>query len=573
MGACLRTTLAFSLCVSLLATALLIVPAASAQAQQTAPSRTLPESVSPPAQRPADVRVQAWQNRAMPEGAETLYVTLNDITVTGIDPLYQARFEELKAGLIGREVSAAELYRLAGEIEALYIRDGLVLTRVVVPPQTLMDGGILRLEVIEGFIETVDAAALPGAARAAVLAPVERLVGRRGVHLSEIERQLLLAGRVSGVSLSSAIMPGEQVGGSVLVLNADWSPVSGSFTVDNRLGDPYDNWKVDLLVSINGAAGFGERVYGYLSTASDLDIFGSAPMRQVLGAGFSLPIGRNGLVFNGDYLNARVNPEPVTGATPIRGSFDRASFGLSYPLILDRRTSLDIFGQFSALSEVQALPQFGVDLSRDRLRILSVGASGSASAGTASLISGAVRFSQGLDLFNARTLADAAVSGVPLSRQGAEPDFTKIEANATFVHLFGRGLQAKIDARGQLSASGALPASAQFSLDTIDGLPGFALGSLNVDEGLTGKIELAANRALASPGFALTPYLFAAYGYGTLAQPTIVEPGSIEGWSVGGGLRFEFADRITGSVDVARRDDTLTDQGDTRATLGVGVSF
>ncbi|QQN74291.1 ShlB/FhaC/HecB family hemolysin secretion/activation protein [Croceicoccus sp. YJ47] len=495
------------------------MPLSSATGQSIpAPSRVVPEAIAPPL--PEIGRDTIDPRRAdivgLPGRADDLSVTLSSIHVAGLRPRYRKQVDALVAPLVDVRVKVSRLYALAGEIEAIFARDGHILTRVVVPPQALADGGDLRLEIVEGFIEGIDTGGLPRRVRGAVSAPLTRLVKRPGITLPEIERQLLLAGRAAGVTLRSALVAGQEAGGTRLVLEAGWKPVSGTVTIDNRPGDVYDNAKIDGLVAINGVLGTGERIYGYLSTAPDLALTSASPLRRIFGAGFDMPIGGGGLVFHVDGITADINPRTPANVARLIGTFERFGAGLRYPVVLRRREQLDVDLSLEAVREIQTLPQFATDLSRDRLRTVSLAVNWRRSRGAATQAGLRIGLAQGLDALGARTV-DASASGIPLSRLGARPDYTALRAESELSSPLGRGFRGSLFLRTQISASGPLPAAAQFSLDAQDAVAGYSLGALNVDEGTTVRGELA-RTVLQERSFAVSPYLLAAYGHGRLKR-------------------------------------------------------
>ncbi|WP_169053421.1 ShlB/FhaC/HecB family hemolysin secretion/activation protein [Alteraurantiacibacter aquimixticola] len=537
-----------------------------------ATSRVTPETAAPVERLPdGELALPETRVTAAPEGAEELFVEVGMIEVVDADPAFAAEIERIVAPYAGRTVAVSELYGVAAQIEALYARSGQILTRATVPPQQLTDGSTFRIRIVEGFIEAVDASALPARVRSAVEARAARLVGRRRLTMRDIERHLLLAARVPGVALTSALAPGEQVGGARLILNADYRPVSGRIGVENRLSDAYDNWSVDAQIVLNSMLGAGEQIYAVGSTATDFAIFENAPMRRIAGAGVIVPIGTDGLTLNAEYLHADTNPNMPQGAAPIAGKLDRVALRLRYPLVLTRQESLNLSASFDLLEESQRVRGFSPALSRDKLRFVQLGMDWSKALGGGTVVSADLAATQGLAIFDARDEADALASGVLLSRQGSEPDFTKIEGSASLALPIGGGFLLTGIARGQASLSGALPSSAQFSLDAADALSGFELGSINVDSGATGRIELAFAGYPQVPF--VSPYLFAAGGLGRVSQPTVLERRDVDGWSLGGGLRFELEHGLSAHGELARSHSNIFNDDDTRMTAGIAFRF
>ncbi|MEI6399877.1 MAG: POTRA domain-containing protein [Pseudomonadota bacterium] len=136
---------------------------------------------------------------ATPAGAENLHVRLSGLGVAGGLPELAAVSANLEARLIGRDITGAELFAAARELEAAYVVAGFVLVRVVLPPQKLVNGSRLKLSVIDGFIERIETKDLPERVRGRIASLLEPLVGRRGLKLSEIERRVLFASDTPGV--------------------------------------------------------------------------------------------------------------------------------------------------------------------------------------------------------------------------------------------------------------------------------------------------------------------------------------------------------------------------------------
>ena len=235
-----------------------------------------------------------------PAGTETLSVTVGPLQVEGGRPELADRTAALEASLSGRQATAAEIFAAARTLEADYARAGYVLVRVVLPPQTLTDGGVVRFVVMDGRIERIDASAVPEAVRARIEAVLRPLVGMPGVTLATLERRLLLAGDAPGAILRSALRAGTSPGSSVLVVEARYKPVTGSVSADNTLADPIGGYSAGVGLQINSLTGHGELVY--LQVSGDLrpdgggredGLFAERPRNRSLAAGLVAPLGED----------------------------------------------------------------------------------------------------------------------------------------------------------------------------------------------------------------------------------------------------------------------------------------
>lgn len=89
-----------------------------------------------------------------PQGSEQIRFELREIRIEGNTRYDKAVLESYYQHMLGKQVSLAELVDLANRLTAKYRQDGYLLTQVVVPEQSI-EGGKVRLQVIEGYLEHV----------------------------------------------------------------------------------------------------------------------------------------------------------------------------------------------------------------------------------------------------------------------------------------------------------------------------------------------------------------------------------------------------------------------------------
>jgi hypothetical protein len=270
-----------------------------------------------------------------PLGAERLTVRIRGIAVEGLLPALSAENRALEARLVGRPIRTSELFAAVRELEAAYARAGYMLVRIVLSAQTLRDGGQLRIVVVSGYIERVDASGVPDMVRPRILAVVTPLVGQRGLTLAQIERRLLLAGDTPGVAFKSTLKPDEANGATTLVVEARHRPVSGFVGADNTLATALGRSVVSGGLDLNSVLGQGEAIYlrgyGHPSVDDRFDfgsLFGDRPRVRTLAAGTVVPIGVDGLTFNVEGTQSLTTPKAVSFQTA--STFERLSLRLRY---------------------------------------------------------------------------------------------------------------------------------------------------------------------------------------------------------------------------------------------------
>lgn len=553
-------------------------PALAVHAQVAAPITVTPRSLAP---APEDKRfrpdVPLSAPLAAPAGSEGLAVTPGTVTVEG-GFAELAEFDvRFVAALSGRRVTLGEIYGAAAALESAYASAGYVFARVSVPPQDLRDGGPLRVVVVDGFIERVETAALPARVRSLVAARFASLVGRRHLRYGTLERALMLANDLPGLALRSTLARGDSAGGTVLVLEGRQAAVSGSLGFANDYDASLDTYGFSAQLSLNSLLGHGEQIYGFVASGYDLvRLFRSDARVRVLGGGLLLPLAEGRATINPEVTVARTRPIAQPGAPQTLGKLRRLTLRGDLVLQRTRFRRLALTGAIENIDERNDLPDFAATLNRDRYSAVRLGVALRAERPAGGAIVGSLQISQGLGGLGAITRVDAATSGVPFTRQGARPDFTKLQANARLTVPFGGGAQVSLSAAGQSSFGRPLVRAEQFSLEGSDGLSAYVGGLTAADAGVVGRAELALPVGLdPSPRSVIVPYLFAAAGYGRLEAPTAVEPGHFAAANLGAGFRFdagangpaiglEYAHGFSGYAPL---------QGADRLNLTVGVRF
>lgn len=515
------------------------------------PSQTRPPVITAAPTAPTRIvlpRIEA--GGAIPAEAKKLHFVLTGFAVKDEFKDLVAPRQILEKPLLGKRVSVAQIFDFAGKLQALYVRAGYPLVRVVISPQELGNAARVELRVVDGFIERIDASAIDASVRPRVLAVVGGLLNKHQLTQRELERKLLIAGEAPGLVLNGIFTGGKQVGGSILILTGRYRPVSVSLYGDDAMPAVFGTGQVVATASLNSVLGLGEQITVSAAGLPDMDFTTANPTRRYLTASLGVPLGVDGWSLNGSITNGITTPR-VAASAASQGTLTEGYFGLSYALIKRREFGLTLSGKFDmADEEVDSLVfNPAVPLSLDRTRALRGSVDGfwrRPESGT--LISYGVIVSQGLDAFGARTAADAT-SELPLSRDGADAVFTKLSGHFSVTQSLPASLFVTFIGYGQTSFNKPLLTSEQFDLVGAQMLSGYDAGALSGDTAWVTRAELGRNFALPKMPVVMTPYLFAATGERILEQPTTLEQAGVHASNLGAGLRINVAGNKTVSTD------------------------
>lgn len=548
----------------LLGSALLAWPTAPEVQAQTA-SNLAPSTFQPQSRRATGpVTVARDPGAPVPEGAERFFVTVGDVRLEGALPQLEEANTAFRERLTGQRVAVSEIFAATAQLENAYANAGYVLVRVVLPQQTVRDGGTLRIVVIDGFVERVDTSKVPEPVRERVATITQGLVGRRGVRLQEIERALLLAGDTFGVQLSSTLTAGDEKGGTALLLEGEYKRITGSYGFDNTLSDDLGSVNLSFGVELNGALGLGETFYARAG-GSPTRFFSDSSQYRILAGGAVVPIGYDGMTFNAEVTSSRASPDP--GLVTTSSSFDRLSLRLYYPWVRTRKFNLSSQLILDRSSDEQNLDigTTTLPIYDDELSVLRATVDGSWGFEDGSFLQASAILSRGLDAFGARRTPTGAAT--PLSRQGADAVFTKLVIGGAYERPLDPNWSLTLRGRLQENFGDPLVTSEQFSIASGGELSAFDAGSLRGDDGWVVRSEIGRTSQASIAGFPIVikPFLFGAYGVLGLEQPTILEQDKTKAYSYGLGvdlITIEDSAYKSGSIRLEYGRGERDDRGD-----------
>ena len=322
-----------------------LVDASSTASAQIVPPSAQPgrererfEIPSRPLARPGGVAI-ATPGLDVPPGAEQVTLRLRGIDVVGATVYTAAQLAETWEGLVGQVVTLKDIYDVAQRITAKYGADGYVLSRAIVPPQQLdPSGAVVRLQVVEGYIEKVE---WPPQLRSYVdffSDYAYRITSERPANIRTIERNLLLAGDLPGLRFKNSLKPHPTiVGAAVLVVEVIYKNTDLFARVDNRGTKPQGRMQYLGNATVNNLFGLHEAVsvtYAAAFENKELDYY-SASYKQVLTS--------QGLSFFANASNGRGRPN--TPELDLLRYHTKSLFlesGLNFPVVRSRERNLNV---------------------------------------------------------------------------------------------------------------------------------------------------------------------------------------------------------------------------------------
>jgi hemolysin activation/secretion protein len=507
-----RTVSRFQTIFALLCLTTLLVPVeASAQlgAGQIAPPSSPIERAIPERQPQAAPPLQITPAPELPAEESHRIVTIHAVDIDGATVYATTDLAAFYSGIIDRPIEMGEVAGVVERIQAKYRGDGYFLTVVRGTIEPANNTVTLRIRVVEGFISSVKLDGDIGPAGVQVYRFLEKLTNTRPANIRDVERGLLLAQDVPGVSVRAVLRPGTGEPGAVdLIAQVGRKPFDAFLQFDNRASPFAGPGELLLGAYANSFTSIGERteVIIYDTPFNDQQVFGQAAVE-----GF---VGSSGLKLRGYVGYGSSNPGGGLASVGFAGRLLLAGISASYPLIRTRPLSLSLTAAFDIEQSEIDTQTAGVTSrqSNSDLRVIRLGES--------------LTFqddSGGLGLTGANLVAFTAHQGIeglgstrnndPLApRTGNRNDFRKFSGEITRVQdLFQVSdflFALKLSAGGQYTDDILPPTEKYFAGGTRFGR-GFFSGEVTGDRALGTTIELQVNTAVEVPWhIGLQPYVY-----------------------------------------------------------------
>jgi hemolysin activation/secretion protein len=512
---------------------------APAAAQVVLPTPAEPRAPARPLNVPEaelELSIPAQPRAPDRRAVDELSFRVERIVVEGATIYSEANLAALTAPLIGRTVGLSAIAAVAEAIENRYRADGYVLSRAFVPPQRVGDG-VFRIQVVEGYLAELVFEGGSEASRERIRAYLRRAVEGRPANVAAIERGLLLAGDLAGVSAAGTLTPGALPGSSNLAVRIVERPMQFGFSTTNRASKFQGPVTTTGDVTYNGLLGFNELIA--VSGTTVPSPLNSKELRQ--GAlRYTQPFGDDGMTLGFDSTYSRGWPGRTLRELQVRTSSLRFGPRVAYPILRSRRENLLVDGS-AYFSRSESVVR-GDPLTEDRYTAFDVRTTYSQVGFLQGATVVSVGFTRGLTAWGNENSGDIA-----RSRTGAQTNFTKLSGEIRRIQLIGAGFAAQWTGAGQVSRD-RLYAGEEFSLGGSRFGRGYEPSELTGTSGAGSSIELRYGDA-AADGW--QPYAFHDIGFASRARGGGAERAQSLA-SAGIGVRFAPTDWLTGALEFAR---------------------
>jgi len=501
-------------------------------------------------------------DQRIPSHAKDIRFKLTKMVIEGSTVYSENEFQSIYQKHLNKEVSLLVIYQIASLLTAKYRNDGYILSRVIVPVQSI-EFGEVRLKAIEGYVARVIIEGANGDWRKLVERYAEKIKKSRPLRNVVLERYLLLMNDLPGAFAQAMIRASEsEPDASEMTVQFSQRKVQGGLSADNRGGEWLGPIRISADLAINSVLGLQERTaLRVISSGNDKLTFASIAHEEI--------IGPDGGKLNLSASMTRAKPKEIFFIPlNLETSSQTAALTYNYPLIRSRSQNLSLRGSLTAHNGKTEI--FDVEDTRERIRAFRLGATYDRADSWRGINLLDIELSQGIKGFGSSDNND-----IMLSRSNGRVDFTK----AT---LYAARLQSLTRRFSVLAAVNAQYAWTDLLLSELYSFGGEQFGraydpsELVGDHGVAGKLELRFTDTLPFG----SDYDYTFYGFYDVGIVYQRLPGgddrSESAASAGPGLRLSLGQNVSCYAELAiplTHEVAAEGNRDAKGYAGVSIRF
>lgn len=518
----------------------------SLQAQaQSIPSTAQAERVAPIAQETYKIEPAPVTNidnvkdgirySQPPQNADKITFKLSSISIQGANVYSSDELQALFKDDIGKLISLDRVWRMSDEITTKYRKDGYFLSRAFIPAQEIGKGNII-IKIVEGYIKDIQLESTLQGLKVIQDLNTE-LTSQKPVSSKDLERYHLLLTDFSGLqNLQGTLTPitDNRDGGVTLVYKRGNAPTHNGFAGINNFGSQYLGpmqslvyWQGSLIPTQNS----------FIAVRSSLPV----DEMKAVNASHTIPLTPDtNITFSAGYTKA--NPGFTLAPQEIESKSIDLGFTINHKIIRQRLENWSVSVGLDGRNSTSTLLNT-TTLSHDKVRAARLSTTYDTYNSTGAFNKGTVTVSRGLDF-----LGSSREDDINISRDGAEPDFSKIEVEYSRYQFLPHSIIASATIKGQ-KASGSLYSSEEFGFGGTDMGRAYNSSEITGDDGIAASLELNYSGLPELGYFQLSPYAF--YDIGKVWNKNSGQVDSASASSVGIGTRFSHISGLSGMIQVA----------------------
>jgi hemolysin activation/secretion protein len=459
---------------------------------------------------------------------------LNKIILQGVTVYRKNELAKTYVKDMHKKINLNDLRNIVDKITKKYRGDGYILSRAILPPQTIKKG-VVHIKIIEGYISSIKIIGASPKMQKILIKYANNITKQKPLNMKTLERYLLLADDTPGISVRSVIAPSAKI------------PESSTLTIiaATRRFDMYfsgDNFGTRYLGPLQGTAMLN--AHSILRSGDDTSFrfVGTSPLKELkfYELTHSQPIGNNGMRLHFGASSTKTNPGFTMEPLEMKGQSNILFSNLTFPAIRTRSKNLFYLAGLDYVDSKTTL--LSVPYYHDKLLSLKLNAAFNNIDSYHGFNVVSLDFEQGIDALNANKNN--------LSRADGKLNFTKFNLYLSRIQSIMPRLSALISFRGQYAFC-PLVAFEEIGYGGSVFGRGYDPSELIGDSGILGKLELRFNSSIGYKLLQAVQY-YAFYDSGKIWNRGQTQIRHASATSLGGGIRIDFNRYLKGDFYLAK---------------------
>ncbi len=476
--------------------------------------------------------------KGLPPEAQKIKFQLNGVKLTGEHVYSEEQLKFIYEKDLHHTITIARLFEIVQEITNYYRNNGYILSRAILPPQHVK-GGVVTIEVIEGYIGHVEVTGNPKGAKRMVQQFGCKMIECRPLKVDRLEKYMYLANEIPGTQVRAVLAPAKKnVGAADLSLVTENKPFSAYFS--------YDNYGTLYLGPQQLTANLTANSFLMSGDSGQITVSKTPKGAELTyeDANYTFPVNVEGVRWTWGSTRVQTHPLFVLQPTDINGLNSNYYTMMYFPVIRERSKSLTLRTGFNYLDS--NVDTFTFKLYTDHLRSLDFGLTYTFADQWYGSNYISADFRQGLPIWG--YTSDTNILTAQTSRPGGRGRYTKFAATLSRVQAIKGNWSAYGIFQGQWAFMPLLAAE-QFTFGGSVLGRGYDIAEIIGDRGMAASVELRYDYSM--PKLKLQSIQFYAfYDAGKMWNYEYVggTPLTLSGTSTGFGARFSFTKYISGNV-------------------------
>ena len=149
--------------------------------------------------------------RGLPPEAQKITFQLNAVKLTGNHVYSTEQLKFIYEKDLHHVITIARLFEIVQEITNYYRNNGYILSRAILPPQHVK-GGVVTIQVIEGYVGHVEVTGKPKGAKRIVQEIGCKMIECRPLQINRLEKFMYLENEIPGTQVRAVLTSQENVG-------------------------------------------------------------------------------------------------------------------------------------------------------------------------------------------------------------------------------------------------------------------------------------------------------------------------------------------------------------------------